>query len=153
MPLGLSIATEPFRLREAATSCREYAFFDPQTCTLHFDPRAPVWDEAERAILREASYLSTDHPHGTAYHEYAHFFVHHRHPVIDETLNLSGDIEDETLLELIESVAVHVSVYAARSALEFIAEVYAGLRTGRLDPHPEVLRVYNTLVAAVGPLP
>jgi hypothetical protein len=50
----------------------------------------------------------------------------------------------------VENLGERVSQYACQNALEFASEVYAALRTGRLDFDDEVMSLYSQILALAG---
>jgi hypothetical protein len=140
MPDGLTIDPAPFTGHSGRVGV-----YDPATRTILINPDPVQWDQAFLdARLQDGTYSTAD-PRGTAYHEYSHFRVHDRSPVAYLTLHDPTGI----FLSDVNALYPQVSNYSQGSALDFIAEVYAGLRTGRQFPQA-VLDAYSLMLRFAG---
>jgi hypothetical protein len=118
------------------------ASYDPKDSSIRLNSWSPYWEEKERncEMLFKIGWHSTPHPDHTIRHEYGHAAFH-------RAVGMRGWIMANGSPPPLpaERVRRTVSGYAATSALDFQAEVYAGLKYGRTFP-PDVLEAYAEMM-------
>ncbi|MEW5821491.1 MAG: hypothetical protein AB1782_14965 [Cyanobacteriota bacterium] len=88
-----------------------------------------------------AGYTSTDNPKHNIYHEIGHAIHQRCHPIKFLNLVLSGTrfSPDEQVY-----ISTQVSIYAAKTVFEFVAEVFAGQMAGKKYPE-DIMKYYYEL--------
>lgn len=122
-----------------------YAAYSSSHKKIYINEKHPTWQNLESARaeaeqLYQVGFFSSEDPHATIHHEVAHA-LHHRRIGLDEFAMLYGRVFNETART---HIAGTVSKYATTNPLEFVAEVYAGVNTGKTYP-PDIMDFYAKL--------
>ena len=147
MPEGLSF-DEDYFAGDKEDSNGEY---DPHSQTIHINPNAKYFrDKAYRETQFESGFLSTDDPLGPIYHEYAHHVIRKTLGIMLFGTYQNADAANPLVTaqspDFLEA-ADEVGSYATVSLLEFLSEVFAGLKTKKTFS-PQVMKVYNIFAPA-----
>ena len=125
------------------------AMYDASTGTIYLNEQQEVWHDSERMAtfrldMHAAGWSSTGAADHTIHHEIGHALHHRASPTHFANLHQLAMQPEHVAL-----AAAYVSRYAATKPLEFVAEVYVGLRLEK--PYPEsVMRLYRRFG---GPIP
>lgn len=124
---------------------RVYAAYSSSHKKIYINEKHPTWKDLESARaeaeqLYKTGFFSSADPHATIHHEVAHA-LHHRRIGMDEFAMLYGRTFNEASRTHISGT---VSKYATTNPLEFVAEVYAGVKTGKTYP-PDIMDFYAKL--------
>jgi hypothetical protein len=124
---------------------RVYASYSSAHKKIYINEKHPSWSDLNAARieserLRAIGWFSSGDPHATIHHEVGHA-LHHRDVGMDEFRRLSKGFFNATTKDHIGKV---VSEYASTDPLEFVAEVYAGIKTGRVYPD-DIMEFYAKL--------
>lgn len=100
------------------------------------------WYDPRKVSLetRKSGKMSTSDPLGTIYHEIAHAKDRYNLSLLRMLKNPQEILEWENLSD--QKIARRVSKYSSNSPIEFVAEVYAALKTGRKFDY-QVMRLYK----------
>lgn len=117
--------------------------YDPHSGRMLINPRFTGWIDLPQTIAAEAASgrISSAHPAYVVLQEAAHALHHHRLGDGEFLRVMVGTFRDRRVRIMI---ARDVSLRAIESQAEFVAEVYAGLRTGRTYP-PATMKLYHSL--------
>lgn len=123
------------------------AFFSSKTLKIYISAEQKLWADPAASMAKSyaSRWFSSPDPDHIVHHELGHA-LHLRH---------AGEAAYERVKKLRfteknrELVAAHVSRYGAEKPIEFVAEVYAGLKAGK-SYNEDVMRLYRKLH---GPLP
>ena len=120
---GYKVGIEPRDPRLAASA-------SPKGQYVNVNPASPFWRDpaANMRAMRRRGHVSTSDPRGAILHEVGH--------LKDSNAHYGAQRKGPR-------VASRVSRYATESPREFVAEVYAGLRTGRKYDR-QVMSAYRT---------
>lgn len=127
---------------EARWDCqrgRAYALLGEGMVTLN--PNHRFWGDPWAVAIetRRSGRMATSDPAGLVFHELVHAKDHfNRYRLSHPELGCCHAWIDPKQ----ESIAKRVSQYSSRSPIEFVAETYAALQTGRKFDH-EVMRLYR----------
>jgi hypothetical protein len=142
LPMPRALSFDPEHFGRGGQVMGEYDP-DPEvgagTGTLYFNPDSNVWDQEGRDWNVEMGYQSSAHPDNLTLHEWAHFAADQ-----DERYGMLKSMVPGTLGWDDRDIerASRVSRRARLSALEFVSETYAGLKTDQ-SYDAEVMELYN----------
>jgi hypothetical protein len=111
---------------------------------IEMNPDLDLWDAPVLATVLATGLFSTDHPHGSLYHEYLHFRLHRANLWLYQVYSAGSLLQND-----VRELGVRVSQDAQDNPLEFASEVYAALRTGRRFDE-DVMHLYRTILRSVG---
>jgi hypothetical protein len=132
-------ADEAARINHSA-AMRSPAHYDPDRKAIFFKPEHSFYGNAKKEMFEahhRKGFLSSNSIDHTAHHEIAHA-LHHR-AIGDAKLD---KLQAHKMTAEERATGRQVSDYAARSPLEFVAEVYAGRAAGK-SYSPEVDTMYR----------
>jgi hypothetical protein len=118
--LGKFMTAEQLARTTAAYHSRSKAIFINEQHEYWEKPHGIMW------LNRQAGFLSSDQVEHFIDHELAHAFHDRDVPQTYMRLQLTGMLNDEQKAQ----IKREVSAYASTNPLEFVAEVYAGIKGG-----------------------
>lgn len=142
---GATFEPVTFTRAQQRSGTKAYVITDKQGTTypnVYVNKDSKAWENPRRAAIssRRSGQFSTSHPAGVVLHEVGHIKNGVGGPSfrqVDRTLQRRGAKQPGAA-----DVARRVSRYAATNRDEFVAETFAGLRTGRRYDH-QVMRAYR----------